>query len=510
MARPFHELFAGLDDAYGTYELPSNSTPKPGEKFEGRASTVKGQVTVELYYAHLRGEGAGMGVVPVMRDGYCHWFAIDVDVYDPDNDPPSEYADKVTKLGLPLIVTRSKSNGLHMWCLLSSPLSAVQCQAIAEVFLKKLGLPATTAKENATEVFPKQKSNKAKDTFGNWINLPYYGNTRCAVHQKRNLTLDEFLELAEAREIKGEEAEQWLSEKADVKFPGPPCIETMQEEGVMEGGRNDALFHVGTFLRKAYPQDWSERLVQWNEDYCEPPELTSYVQSVIASLGRKEYEYRCKLSPMVGICQSQVCAKREFGVGNFAGVFDPDFPLKDIILVDGDEPFWKVDINGTWVTVTTQQLFSHKLFSMRIAETTLVSIPDMTVKNWKEATTILIARASRESVPVVAQEEGQIIDAFNDWCIRRIPYSRDGQAIVDGQPFYDQARNVIVFKGMALSKKVSIHLPMRIGPDRVWKVMKQAGAVATTFEWEGRDVDVWELPVTDPWFEVPDLEGERF
>jgi hypothetical protein len=509
MARPFHEIFAGLDDAYGTYELPSNKTPTPGEKFEGKAKTVKAQVTVEMYYAHLRGDGAGLGVVPIMRDGYCRWFAIDVDVYDPGKDLHYYYADVITKLGLPLIVSRSKSDGVHMWCALTTPLSAIQCQAVAETFLKKLDLPATNAKIKPTEVFPKQTKLEVGET-GNWINLPYFGNSRPAVHQGRNLTLDQFLELVEAREISGADAEKWLNQKADVKFPGPPCVEKMQAEGVVEGGRNDALFHVGTFLRKAYPQDWSERLIQWNQDYCEPPEQFSHVQSIIGSLGRKEYEYRCKAQPMVGICNSQECAKRDFGVGNFAGVFDPDFPLKDIILVDGDEPFWKVDINGTWVTVTTQQLFSHKLFSMRVAETTLVSIPDMTVKHWGEAVKILMARAKRETVPVIAQEQGQIIEAFNEWCTRQVPYARDGQAILDGQPYYDQERNVVIFKGMALQKRVSINLPTRIEPSRVWEVMKHAGAIPTKYEWDGREVDVWELSVKEPWFDVPDLEGESF
>ena len=41
----------------------------------------------------------------------------------------------------------------------------------------------------------------------------------------------------------------------------PPCLRILESKGYPEGTRNNGLFNVGVFYRKAFPNDW-ENLLQ--------------------------------------------------------------------------------------------------------------------------------------------------------------------------------------------------------------------------------------------------------
>ena len=37
---------------------------------------------------------------------------------------------------------------------------------------------------------------------------------------------------------------------------GPPCLQILCAEKISEGGRNNGLFNIGVYLRKAFPDSW--------------------------------------------------------------------------------------------------------------------------------------------------------------------------------------------------------------------------------------------------------------
>ena len=80
----FRALFRGLGRGYGTYELsPPGSKAKAKVKKEGKALTVRGEVTAELWEKHFAGE-TGLGIVPLNDEGVSYFGAVDVDVYPLD------------------------------------------------------------------------------------------------------------------------------------------------------------------------------------------------------------------------------------------------------------------------------------------------------------------------------------------------------------------------------------------------------------------------------------------
>ncbi len=504
MARPFHVIFTGTEDHYGTYDLPQGRKPVPGEKFLGRAKTVKAPVTVDLYTQHLQGEGCGLGIVPIRADGTVMWFAIDVDDYEKKG--PDHWSKLVDKFSLPLVVTRSKSNGTHLWCFLTQPISAYEAQQMAKKFLRKLKL------SNKTEVFPKQTEvNLSAGIHGSWINLPYFGDTRTCVVQGRDLTLADFLNLVAAREITPEDLEGSVEQTDQSTKKMPPCIEIFEKIGVMEGGRSNTLFHVGVYLKRRYPDDWGEHLLEWNKEHCEPPMAFKDIQQTLASVDRKNYQYKCNEAPMSENCDKKTCLRREYGIGNAGDEAYTDLPIVGLTRLLTEPVTWIVEINGAKIKLTSQQLASFPQFQMRVMEEIVEMLPSRSPKQWQQEIAALTKHCVDEQVPAPVTERGQIENIFVDWTAANIPVMDKKDYVARGLPYYDPTEDTILFKGMSFVTYLSNQLPNRVDAALAWDTIKSMGGVQIKSTIYGKQIELWSVPCKgEKWFETPDLAKERF
>ena len=101
-------------------------------------------------------------------------------------------------------------------------------------------------------------------------------------------TLEEFIELYEAHK---QTVEQVLAlQIEDVKDTpikdGPPCLQTLCASKISEGGRNNGLFNIAVYLRKAYPDSWETEILTYNMMYFEPPLPLSEV-NIVASQAKQ-------------------------------------------------------------------------------------------------------------------------------------------------------------------------------------------------------------------------------
>ena len=504
MARPFHVIFAGTEDHYGTYALPQGRKAVPGEKFEGRAKTVRSPVTVELYTQHLQGEGAGLGIVPIRQDGTVMWFAIDVDDYDKKG--PEHWSGLVDKFALPLVVTRSKSNGTHLWCFLTQPITAHESQSMAKKFLKKLKM------SDKTGIFPKQTEvNLAKGVHGSWINLPYFGDTRVAVVQGRDLSLADFLALVHAREITPQDLEGAVEQADQGDKKMPPCIEIMERMGCHEGGRSNTLFHVGVYLKRRYPDDWAEHLHEWNKDHCEPPMKFNEVQVIIGSVDRKTYQYKCNDEPMKSLCDKSLCLRREFGIGNAGDEAYADLPITSLVRLLTEPVTWIVGIEGARIKCTTQQLSSFAQFQMRVMEEIVEMLPGRSPKQWSSEIAALMKDCTDEQVPAPITERGQIENTYYDWCAMNVPVMDQKDYVSRGLPYYDRDTDAILFKGMSFITHLTNQLPNRVDVAVAWDTIKALGGKEINSKVYGKEIKLWSVPCNgEKWFDTPDLAKERF
>ncbi|OHE66408.1 MAG: hypothetical protein A2001_19265 [Treponema sp. GWC1_61_84] len=294
----FTALFQGGTAAHGRTVLScQEGKTEPGSKAEAKCSTIPGPATPADYEAHLTG-GVGLGIVPIMADGYCRFGVIDVDEYGGDDGGSIRAA---WKLGLRPF--RSKSGGIHLYAFFSDPEGAGSVRALLGDIVQALGLPA------GTERFPKQKEI-AEGGTGSWINLPYYGDTRRMIKADGSeAPLEEALASCEAGRRGVAETRAMLS---GLRFmDGPPCLQALALRGV-EHGRNNFLFSAGLFF-KAKGGGVEDELRSLNSELPSPL-LASEVSAVAASAAGSPAKYRCTESPLCDFCNQKVCERRKYGI----------------------------------------------------------------------------------------------------------------------------------------------------------------------------------------------------
>jgi len=503
--RQFHQLFAGRDDVYGTYAVStaSKSTEK-GQKRTGRAKTVTDtKVDEKLYQKHLDGKQS-LGVVPIRVDGTVSWFAIDVDTYG-DDTLHKKMAAKVNKLNLPLVPFASKSGGLHMFCFLTEPAAASDVREHAAKYVAALGLP------KKTEIFPKQDAIASGDA-GSWINLPYFGDTRQCVGYdgETPLTLKEFLLFAADREVHPSDLGFRTKEldshdtktEADDDNGAPPCVVTMMEDGIEEGGRDNALTHIAVFLKKAYPDDWQERLMEVNEEGTHPPLPTGDIYRIVKSAERKDYQYLCKQSPMVGICDKKACLKRKFGIGDGEGDY-ANFVIDSIRKVGDDEPYYVVVVDGKAIKMQSEQLMQFPKFRKAIFERLDKLVTPFKPKEWERLLGEAMLDMEREEAPEEITTAGAVTSLFMAWTSQRLQgVVGDKDSIGHGQPFYNGKH--ILFRGTDFLSYVKRNANKQIDDRIIWLTLSEEGAEQIREDVNGRKLRVWAYPVGEPWFDIND------
>ena len=245
-AQKFYNLFKGSSRAHGTFEV--NNTKDIKQKGVGK--TIRsGGAESKHWISHLEGD-YGLGVIPINEDNKVCWGCIDVDVY------PLEFkhlVGLVENLKFPLVVCRSKSGGAHLFLFTKDFVPAGEMQDVLRELSAALGY-------GGVEIFPKQREILVdRSDVGSWLNMPYFGgedSTRYAYDKDaNNLTPETFLEFVEKRKITREQLLSIKIPKAEELVDGPPCLKVLLKQGFPEGTRNNGLFNIGVYLKKAHPDE---------------------------------------------------------------------------------------------------------------------------------------------------------------------------------------------------------------------------------------------------------------
>lgn len=236
----FAMLFDGRRDVWGTDAGP----------------VERGELTLTQYVNHLNGR-EGIGIFPMRDDNTVRFGAIDLD------EPNFELARTMQKL-IPgeSFIERSRSGNAHVWVFFKAPAPAWAVRTVLRGATESVGRPDV-------EIFPKQDGLR-KDGVGNYINLPYYGNTRyVTLSDGRELwddqPLESFLQMAKANL---QNPEEWVKR---ARFLGgkPPeeredpsewgtspvlhicakhIVQNRDENPVTPGHRHQVLFHLSCQL----------------------------------------------------------------------------------------------------------------------------------------------------------------------------------------------------------------------------------------------------------------------
>lgn len=480
----FADLFQGFSRAYGQY-----TKPKPTErgKAEGRASTVASPTTIRQWQSHLIGD-TGLGVIALRDDDTVAFAAIDIDVYNLNH---VQLEEKIKKLNLPLVICRSKSGGAHCYLFLSIPLPADDIRKMLDSWAAALGF-------GGVEVFPKQSYRATPQDIGNWINLPYFEaekTMRYAIKDGQALSLIEFLDYAEASKADATRLEtvKLISGEVEIIWykDGPICLQHYEALGAFpEGMRNDSMLRTGVFLKKAFADEWQNKLPLYNAKFCDPPLPLSEINTIIKSLSRKDYDVKCG-GPY---CDKKKCKAAKYGCGITAnGANRPE--IGGITKYDGDPVIWAIEVDGKRLTCSTDTLLSQSAFNSLCMEKINRVPGSMPKHRWEQQLDELMANVDVVPVPEDASMKGQFMVLLETYCTQTNRQAKVMDEVRQGKPYrhegkiYFQSNYLFEFLAEKRFKLESFH--------QAWQWLREVGGDKKFVKIKGKGCNVWIIPEFD-------------
>jgi len=418
-------LFDGYRSTYGTYS--TDLVDQGGGKMKGIASTVKGEVTVELWTKHLVGKQA-LGIIPIDETSRVKFAAIDIDEYPLDLQKLN--AD-IQRLKLPLVLCRTKSGGAHLYVFLETFHDA------AVVTKKMRDIAATLGYGNA-EIFPKQtKLIAERGDVGSWINMPYFNSAntdRYALDDTgKPLNFTEFMVYARSKICTPNELANNKASTAELLPGGPPCLNHLCSMGFPAGTRNNGLFNIGVYAQKVHAEHWEQYLHKYNLEFMNPPLDTSEVMGVIKSLKKKEFSYTCKQVPVSNYCNMPKCRQCKHGIGG-SDMGMPKFGSLTKIL--SDPPVWFLEVeSGGRLELSTDDLQSARNFQNRCMA--LLNVMPIIPKpqDWQEIIHNLLKEVTEVPIPFEATVKGQVWHNLEDFLTGRVQ-AKVVDDLAFGKPYY--------------------------------------------------------------------------
>lgn len=488
------ELFRGSDIAHGTYR-PNDGAEDTQRLSRGKieirstARTVREPASESMWEDHLRGKFP-LGVIPIMSDNFCWWGCIDVDRYDINH---AEMVGEVQKLGLPLWVCKSKSGGAHVFFF-------VKDKVPASLMREWLGNVAARLGEAESEIFPKQnRLISDRDDVGNWMIMPYFGGTMAGVRSGGGeYTAEEF-------------AIRALNQRADPNLlmtplpplpnrgpvddnmaveDGPPCLQHLVAAGVLEGSRNNGLFAMATYAKKKWPNGWEEKVEEYNRTSIRPPLSSEEVLGVIKNLKRKDYEYQCKMLPLVNHCNSKECRMRTFGIG------DTDLVpvISSLSVLESEPPLWFMDVNDERVELSTDELIDFKRFQKVCVERLMICFPPVANSRWQRQVAKAMESVVRIEAPPETKVEGHLKELLTDFLTNR-QRGRKIEDILNGRPWESEEKRVHYFRLRDLREHINRNTLLRgLTQGQITSQIRNMGGGNTFLNVKGRGMSIFFVP----------------
>lgn len=404
----FAGLFSGNQRSHGVWD-----------KATGKMRTEHSAAAVDDYKMHLTGE-QGVGVVPIMDDGTSHFAVIDIDNHGQTEDTDiAAVAKAISDRGYPLIPCRSKSGGVHCYIFFSAPIPSHKARAVLAAMAPNVGHPHA-------EIFPKQDrlmddKDSGEKALGNWINLCYFdsdgGNRRAITSTGRVMTLDEFVEVAEAKKVSEVDVDNLLS---SGHVEAPPCIQRFFNEGVPSGYRNQALYNIVIYLRRSRPDTFIDDAMDVNNQIFDRPLPAVEAKRTIKSASRRDYKYKCGEEPCKAYCDSRTCVTRLYGItpDEASDIRNADAmpEFTNLTKYDTDPPRWGFNMGDKRIEgVDTEELFNFNSLRKAVAAKLNVYIPAMSSRRWDALLSVMFQSTTTVDVPRDASAAGQAVERLCEY-----------------------------------------------------------------------------------------------
>ena len=501
LVEQFSQLFRGYENAHGVYSTKGIEPAEDG-KLTGKGKTILKPVSRLEIDTHLGGGDPAIGIVPLLSNNRVVWGCIDIDIKGDTKlrEKIESLESKVRELGLPLVVCESKSKGAHLYCFAKDEMPAKVMQAKLAEFAAMLGY-------GGCEVFPKQTSRADEKDIGNWLNICYHGQTRTCISQGKRLDLQSFLAFAEKMKVSELQLHSIVPPTSDMFEDGPPCLQQLCASGGFSSFRNNAIFSVAVYYKRKSPDDWQDKVLEFNYKYMEPALPSGEVSIILKGLMKKTYNYKCKEDPIVRLCNRNKCLRREYGVASGDEMEGASIPLEGLTKCQSaDSVKWYLQIAGERLQLSTEQLLDQASMQRIILERLNVMITPIKPNKWNKKIQDLLVTMEVQEDPEDASKTGQTDKLFESFFLNtRAARNADelvkGNWLLEAGRMYFRSEDVMNYLG---AKKVAI------SAHDLWMFLKNnRAAESTRIMVKGKRTRVWSIPQFELYSEEP-LEVPEF
>jgi len=510
LAERYFKLFAGNDRSRGKCTRSgSMSTEKPGP-------------TIDDVTDHLIGK-VGLGIVPIMDNGLCWWGAIDVDNHKSKVDLDLiQITAQVERFKLPLITCRSRSGGAHLYLFCAEPLPASLINKTLQHWAKQLGMLSFGADGDADCIFPKQtklaRGDDGSMAFGNWINLPYFDAVDTARYCMNGATkgsLDYFITWAESSKVTAADLSVSLS---NDHAGAPPCISHGITHGVPAGVRNEFVYNLTVYMKKAHPDDYRDRIYTLNTEIFDKPVPFPELKKTVNSASRRDYRYKCNSEPCKAWCDRNACLNQEFGITRDEAAEEDAFNnlpgFEKVIQYQTDPKRYGLIVNGTEVQLSGSQILDYRQVRTSIMDATCEIIPLITSKRWETIITPLMKTAEKCDAPLESGPAGIVYSKLREFC-RKADLSQntkeDRKLLLRGIPIAQvmDKELCVVFRGTDFVEYLRRQKAEELKGPNLWLALAAFGVKHSQMRIDNDNVRVWYVAhEKDPEVGEPDVNPE--
>jgi len=497
----FTALFSGFTKAFGQYILGDLDTDK--NKLGGDARTSYAAIAEENWTQHLIGKKTGLGIIPLKDDNqHVNWCCIDVDIY---KDLSYEGIEKkITGAKLPAVLTLSKSGGMHIWFFFSEPANAAAAQQKLKSIASFLGF----AKH---EIFPKQTQRAGATDTGNWINLPYFGNTRKGYKDGKSLTLSEFLPWAlSQRTTLAKFVKLKIGGQGKHFVDGPPCLQQLAFEGFQDQ-YNNSMLNCAIYFKHRDPATWQSDFIQFNQQW-EKPMNSADIQKLADSVNQKDYSYTCNKPPLCDYCNYQQCKGRQYGINIFKGTLQVQ--IDSITKYKSEPPIWVVEMEGKRILINQSKiLMSASAFNQVCFDNFNRLLPAIKAGAWIEyINDLMLNKLTEVPAPVDASNKGQLLSLLDTFISDRVMFGEEKKDLMLQGNVWVSPDRVAYFQSGALMKYLRTQGFTFLSTAEVWATLTDNGAESGEMKLKGKRIAYWTYPAGNlqtEKFSTPDYESEE-
>ena len=289
---------------------------------------------------------------------------------------------------------------------------------------------------------------------------------------------------------------------------GPPCLKILLKQGFPEGTRNNGLFNVGVYLKKATPEEWEKKIEDYNRKYVVPPLPAQEVLTLIKTLQKKDYNYKCSDEPIRSYCNRNKCLTCRFGVGEDHGT--PTF--SSLAKLNTDPPLWFLSISDRRIELNTEQLQNQLRFQRVCMEQLNLMPPRLNEKDWQN----LIQHLMENGMEIIEVStdvsiEGQFMELLESFCTD-LAQATVRDEILLGKPWTKE--HCTYFRLKDLKDYLTKHRFTDMGTNQIASKLRDLGGEHSFWNIKKRGVNIWKINAfeyeEELYLDTPNMDQEGF